>query len=136
MPFAQIHWLAVVVGTVAFMGLGFLWYGPLFGKPWLAAMEKLGRKREDMTMSPGLIVVNVVTAFISNLVLDLVILGFGATQWWVGLIAGAVVWVGVGATAATTSSVFEGRPWALWTIFFFYELVLYAGMGVVYTVWR
>lgn len=136
MPFNQIHWLAVVIGTVVFMALGFLWYGPFFGKPWLAAMEKMGKKRADLRMTPPLFVLNVVTAFITNIVLDLIIIAFGVSSWWMGLVAGAVVWVGVGATAATLSNVFEGRPWALWTIFFFYQIVLYAGMGLVYTVWR
>lgn len=136
MPFNQINWLAVIVGTVAFMVLGFLWYGPFFGKPWLSAMEKMGKKRQDMKMTAELFIINVVAAFITNLVLDLIIVAFNVSSWWMGLIAGAIVWIGIGATATTTSSVFEGRPWALWTIFFLYQLVVSAGMGLVFSIWR
>ncbi len=31
-----VSWLAVVVATVLSFGLGALWYGPLFGKAWMA----------------------------------------------------------------------------------------------------
>ncbi len=32
----DLDWLAVVVGAVVFMAVGWLWYGPLFGKQWSA----------------------------------------------------------------------------------------------------
>jgi hypothetical protein len=35
--FGDLDWVAILVGTVALMVLGFLWYGPLFGKKWAAA---------------------------------------------------------------------------------------------------
>jgi hypothetical protein len=33
-----VNWIAVVVAVVLLEGLGMLWYGPLFGKAWMAAM--------------------------------------------------------------------------------------------------
>lgn len=33
----EIDWIAVLAGTVAIVVLGWLWYGPLFGKKWSAA---------------------------------------------------------------------------------------------------
>mgnify|MGYP001090013640 CR=1 FL=1 len=33
--FGRVNWIAVVLGGVFSMILGFLWYGPLFGKLWL-----------------------------------------------------------------------------------------------------
>ncbi len=35
--FGDLDWIGVVVGTVAAMIIGTLWYGPLFGKPWSRA---------------------------------------------------------------------------------------------------
>ena len=29
-----VNWLAVVLGALAFLAVGALWYGPLFGKAW------------------------------------------------------------------------------------------------------
>jgi hypothetical protein len=34
----SIPWVGVLVAVVAAQIIGFLWYGPLFGKPWRAAM--------------------------------------------------------------------------------------------------
>lgn len=34
----DINYLAVVVAAIAAMVLGFVWYGPLFGKPWMQLM--------------------------------------------------------------------------------------------------
>ena len=33
-----INYLAVLVSAIAAMGLGYLWYGPIFGKQWVAMM--------------------------------------------------------------------------------------------------
>jgi biotin transporter BioY len=79
MQFAQVNWLAVIVGTVFNMVLGFLWYGPILGKPWLAAMEKMGKKRTDMKMSAVSFLLPLIGAFVSCLVLDLIIIAFGTT---------------------------------------------------------
>ncbi|HYW82372.1 MAG TPA: DUF1761 domain-containing protein [Spirochaetia bacterium] len=136
MQFAQVNWLAVIVGTVFNMVLGFLWYGPILGKPWLAAMEKMGKKRTDMKMSAVSFLLPLIGAFVSCLVLDLIIIAFGTHTWWMGLIAGAVVWIGVGASATLTAGVFEGRPTALWVIGFFYFLVIYVAEGFLFTVWK
>ena len=35
---ANLNWLAVIVGAVIAYGLGWLWYGPLFGKAWMGGL--------------------------------------------------------------------------------------------------
>ena len=37
MDFASVSWLGAVLGGFAFFLFGALWYGPLFGKQWMAA---------------------------------------------------------------------------------------------------
>jgi len=49
--FAGINWLAVLVGVVFSNALGFLWYGPLFSKPWLKA---LGKTEAEVQGSPSM----------------------------------------------------------------------------------
>lgn len=34
----DVNWLAIVAAAVAAFVVGFLWYGPLFGKRWADAM--------------------------------------------------------------------------------------------------
>ncbi len=36
-----VNWIAVAVGVVALEILGFLWYGPLFGTQWQAALGRV-----------------------------------------------------------------------------------------------
>ena len=55
MPFNQINWIAVVIGSVFNMILGALWYGPLFGKLWLRLIDK---KREEMQGSPAMYILS------------------------------------------------------------------------------
>jgi hypothetical protein len=134
--FLDVNWLAVVVGGVIFMVLGFLWYGPFFGKPWMAMMEKTGWKREQMRGTPVMYLVTLISALISSYVLALIIYKFNVTVWWHGLVYGAVVWVGIGATSMLTNSIFESRPKGLWALFGLYQLVVSMGLGVIFTVWR
>ena len=43
-----INYLAVVGAAVVAMGLGFLWFGPLFGKQWMASIGITPEKMETM----------------------------------------------------------------------------------------
>jgi hypothetical protein len=136
MSLFQINWIAWIIGAVAFVALGSLWYGPLFGRAWMAMMEKTGWKREQMKRSVGAYVVSFICAMAASYVLALLIRKWGVTVWWKGLLYGGIIWVGVGASAMLTNSMFESRPKGLWLLFSLYQLVLYAGLGVVYAVWR
>lgn len=45
MELSAINWLAVITATLVGFAIGFVWYGPLFGKPW---MESTGLTEEDV----------------------------------------------------------------------------------------
>jgi hypothetical protein len=36
-----VNWTAVIAGTVVCYGLGFLWFGPFFGKAWAAGSHNI-----------------------------------------------------------------------------------------------
>jgi hypothetical protein len=40
MEFSDINWLAIAIATLANIGLGLLWFGPLFGKFWRSELDK------------------------------------------------------------------------------------------------
>ena len=40
LDFAGLNWWAILVATVAAFVLGYVWYGPVFGKAWLVALGK------------------------------------------------------------------------------------------------
>jgi hypothetical protein len=131
--FAGVNWLAVLVGVIFSNALGFLWYGPFFAKPWMAL---IGKRPEDVQGSPMMYVITVVTSAITMVALDLLVIAMGGGGLLQGALAGAFIWIGVGATSSYVSNVFEMRPRGLWYINAGYNLVVFIVMGAVFAAWR
>ena len=96
MEFWPVNWVAVLIVVVFSQILGMLWYGPLFGKMWLGF---IGRKQEDMKMTGGTIGGSIVTA--------LVIGNMGITGVGGGILAAAVVWIGVRAMTSLNAALYS-----------------------------
>ncbi len=131
--FTQVNWIAVVLGAVFSMLLGFLWYGPLFGKLWL---RSIGKKAEELSGSAGMYVFAFLAALVSAYVLAVLVGALGITSWWRGAVLGGVVSVGIGSMAALVNGIFLRNPGASWLLFALYQLVLNAAEGLVFAVWR
>jgi hypothetical protein len=137
-----INYVAVVVAAIASMAIGFVWYGPLFGKSWIALsgvtpdkMEEMKKKGMTKTYIIGL-VMSFLTAFVlaSNAVVWEKYMGFsGVTAafnlavWpWLGfvlpLLAGSVLW--------------EGKPWKLYFLNIGYYLVAFLVISLILVYWR
>ena len=132
MDFSAINWLAVLVVTAFNMVLGMLWYGPLFGKYWL---KLIGKKRDEIESPGAAYIIPLVAAFISALALALIIESFALQTWWMGALAGALVWIGIGATALATNSVFEERSFGVWVLFCSYQLIVFIAAGILFIIW-
>jgi hypothetical protein len=132
MEFGSVNYIAVVLGAVFNMILGTLWYGPFFGKLWLRLINK---KQEEIEGSPWIYAASFVAAFVAALALALVVNAFGYTNFFQGLLAGAVVWFGFVATVTLTFSIFEGPPLKVWLLFAGYQLVIFLVEGGVFAVW-
>ena len=44
MKFGKLNYVAVLIAVVVTMGIGFTWFGPVFGAPW---MEEIGKTVAD-----------------------------------------------------------------------------------------
>ncbi len=57
-----INYLAILLCGVASMVLGYLWYGPLFGKPWMKMVgmtkEKMAAAKDSMPKTYGIMFVS------------------------------------------------------------------------------
>ena len=89
----SVNWFAVIVSLVANMAVGAIWYGPLFGKPW---MEELGLTQKDiesgnMVKDYGIAILN---SFLMAFILANVIAWSGASGVGGGLLAGFLMWLG------------------------------------------
>jgi hypothetical protein len=122
--------VAVVLGVVLMMVLGFLWYGPLFGRIWMAAR---GVTPEQMRMAnPGPAYAStVVAALITAVAMALLLSAAGARGAGPGAALGALVAVGVVATSQVSNGVFENRPWVVTLLYAAYQLVGLTLMGAI-----
>jgi hypothetical protein len=133
MCFSNVNVWAVLLGAVINMGLGMAWYSPLlFGDLWMRA---LGRSREEIGPAGVSYIASTVAAMVSAYVLALIVRGLGITTAGHGLLAGAVTWVGIGATATAVFAVFQGPPLATWAIHGAYQLVAFCLQGLLFALW-
>ena len=130
---AGINWLAVVVAAVATFALGGLWYGPLFGKTWMAASGMTEEKARQGNMAK---------IFGTSFVLELLaacnlamFLGAESTLTG-GLFAGlavGLIWVG---GAIGVLYLFEHRSFAHWFVNAGYHTVAFTMMGTILGAWH
>ena len=106
----DLDWLAVVVGAVVFMAIGFIWYGPLFGKQWSGFT--------GIPMQSGAPATDrLVWTFVYSFVLSAAVNYFGALDDIEhAIISGLLLGVFVTGAAAYSMVVWEKRPRGLWFI--------------------
>ncbi|MDE2969955.1 MAG: DUF1761 domain-containing protein, partial [Chloroflexota bacterium] len=108
--FGDLNYFAVAVAIVLNMALGAIWYGPAFGKPWMALnnlTEEMIREKGGATK--GYIVAVIVSAVIA-FVIALLAEAVGVANAGEGAILGAVAGVGFVMTTFGVSYVFESKP--------------------------
>jgi hypothetical protein len=133
-----INYLAVLVAGIVAMGLGALWYGPLFGKPWMRMAGLTPESIRSMKMNPA---VAMTLMFIGCLVMAYVLahaLVFGSTYLNDATVAGGMMgafWYWLGFVMPVTAGVYlwEGKSWKLWFLNASYYLVALLLMGAILT---
>ncbi|MBI3331672.1 DUF1761 domain-containing protein [Candidatus Peregrinibacteria bacterium] len=140
MPEIPLNYTAIVIAAVLNMVVGFLWFGPLFGKHWIkmmgftsADMEKAKKKG----MAP-----TYVMAFVASLIMAFVLAHslifasdyLGVTGPMAGAQAGFWNWLGFIAPVTAGSVFWEEKSWKLWALTNGHYLVSLVLMGVVLAV--
>ncbi len=136
-PPVDINYFAVVGAAVAAMIVGFLWYGPLFGKAWMQLMN-FDKKKIDAAKKKGM-GKTYVLAFASTLIMSYILAHFvdytQAATFVDGAIAGIWLWLGFIATVQIGSVLWEGKPVKLYVINTLHYLVALVVMGGILAVW-
>src|SRR5258706_5014894 len=136
-----VNYLAVLVAALLSMVLGSLWYGPVFGKPW---MKMVGMSKGCMKdMKPGdmgklygiQFVGSLFMAFILAHALVFASAYLGESGVSAGLQTGFWNWLGFVAPVTLTSVLWEGKSWKLWLLNNGYYLTLLCMMGVLLALW-
>jgi|SRR3989344_4496687 len=132
----MINYLAVLVAAIAAHVLGFLWYGPLFGKKWMQLM-KLTDKDKEKAKQKGMATA-MVGSFLSTLVMAGVLaflVDLAGASVANGLMLGFLTWLGFLATSQMGMVFWENKPWALYMLQTGHYLVSLLVMGAILGVW-
>lgn len=129
----HINYLAVLVTTVLGFLIGGLWYGPLFGKIW---MREIGLT-EDTIKKSSMIRIFGLTILL-NIVIALNLSAFLGPKpdMMFGLLAGLAVGIGWVAASLGIIYLFSRKSLTLYLVDAFYQVVIYALMGLIIGAWK
>lgn len=135
-----VNYMAVIACTVMAMALGFVWYGPLFGKQWRHEMGMTLEDMKNMKMSPGMAyglmaVGSLVFAYVLAVTLGISKEAFGGLELAMALQGGFWLWLGFVATTQLGVVLWEGKSWKLFFINTSYSLVSMLAMASIIALW-
>ena len=137
-----VNYLAVLVAAIASMVIGSLWYGPLFGKQWMAwsgmsPADLESAKQKGMAKSYAIMFVgSLVMAYVLAHALVFASAYLEAEGVSAGLTVGIWNWLGFVAPVTLGTVLWEGKPWKLWIINNGYYVVTLLVMGVILALWH
>jgi hypothetical protein len=130
---SHLHWIAVIIAAIVGFPLGALWYGPLFGRPWMAATGITKERAQQANMTRVY-----ATTLLLNLVIGTSLAMFIGPEANLldGLFAGFMAGFTFVAAAFGISYLFEFRPIKLWLINAGYQVVVFSVMGAILGAWH
>jgi hypothetical protein len=124
-----IDWLAVLLAAAAHQAIGFLWYGPLFGRLW---MERRGITREQAAAGGAApIAVATVASLVMSAAFALLLTIPPNVSVVNGVIWGLVLGAGFVATTTIINGVFEARDRTVIVLYAAYEIIALMVMGAI-----
>ena len=141
MSAVPVNYLAILVAAIASMVLGFLWYGPLFGKMWMK-WQNFSHEHVERAKAKGMnkeYAIAFVAALVMAYVLQHAIVFAGTylamTGLSAGLMSGFFNWLGFVAPVTLGAVLWEGKSWKLWCLLNAYQLVSLLVMGAILAKW-
>ena len=133
----EVNYLAVLIVALVNFFIGFLWYGPIFGKAWISAMKfsqsDIKKGKEKGMIGPMFI------AFITSIVTTFVLAVFvglaGADSVIDGAYIGILIWFGFFLTTSIGSMLWEGKSASLFYLNTAYDLVRFIVMAAILVAW-
>lgn len=138
-PEVSVNWWAVLLATAAAMAIGFVWYGPFFGKQWLKLVGLKKTDAEKNWKAPMLTMLAM--AFVQAFILKHFIV-YAAyfypdmSDLSIGLIVAFWAWVGFVLPVIVSNNMFARRSMDLTKIDASNVLVALLVMGAILAVWN
>lgn len=145
-PAVHFNILAMIAAVLANMFIGFLWFGPIFGRPWAKEMgyniDEMKPDSAQMTKSMILMIVGtILSVFVLAHIVEVwrpSVWGQGADQaaWTYGFFSGFFTWIGFHVPMLLGQIAWESRSWKLFIINAGYHFVSLQAIGMILSYWR
>lgn len=145
-PHIVLNWAAIAVATVAAFLIGWIWYGPLFGKPWAKAMGIKMDKKPDPAVMMKAMGLQLLGLFLTTFVLAHTSQVWRASVWGIsgqdgssmmyGCYAALFTWIGFYVPLQLGKISWEMKPWKLFFINAGHDLVTLWVIAQILTHWR
>lgn len=129
---ANINWLSILAASLSAFVIGGIWYGPLFGKAWMAASGKTENELQQRNMVQ-VFTVSLLLILIAAINLEMFIGSEGTLNY--GMFAGLLAGIGWVATFMGVIYLFEKRSLKLWLINAGYSVIALTLMGSILGAW-
>jgi len=129
----EVNFLAIFVASIAATIVGALWYGPLFGKSWVA-LSGMSKKDLDKIKKKGrgkIYFINFIATLVTVWVLAELFLLLSVNTIEGALTAGALLWLGFPAMMISAGVLWENDPFNLYLINAGYWLVSLEIMSII-----
>ncbi|RPJ40479.1 MAG: DUF1761 domain-containing protein [Candidatus Latescibacterota bacterium] len=135
MSSVSMNYLAVLVGAIVSVAIGFLWYMPfLFGNAWMQATGKT-KEQVEKDFHPSKIVWALVCGFLISYTLARFIDWTGRNTAGGGAFIGLLAGVGFIGAIQLVNDLFEGRPRKLFYVYWLHHLVELVLIGAILGAW-
>lgn len=131
--------LAVLVAGLVPMAVGFFWYGPIFGKKWMAFVgkteEEIAAEMNPLKTYGVTVLMSILTAYVFAHVLLAFSSATGETGLMAGLQGGFWMWLGFVFTTQWNEVGFAGKEVGHWLLDTGASLLNLLIMGVILSLW-
>ncbi|MFI5185992.1 MAG: DUF1761 domain-containing protein [Chitinophagales bacterium] len=134
--FSHIHWLAVLVGALAYFFLGAIWYSALFRNAWIKAAGVNVNDPNAKKGMAGIMISSFITIVVTTVGIALLIARISSGGWMTGCKIGLIAGVCFSAATICNSYLYEKRPMALSAINSFYNIFGCVIAGIIISIWK
>ena len=128
-----INWLAVIAASLVGFVIGFIWYGPLFGKAWMEAVGLDEEKAQKGNMAK----IFGVTFLLQLIMAYCLAMFFGnEIDLQQGAFYGFLTGFGWVATAIAVNALYEQKSWKYIFINGGFWIIVFTLMGLILGAWK
>ena len=136
-----VNYLAVIASAILMMIIGYVWYGPLFGKLWAALSglpEGAMSNSKSREVRISYVIMAIASLLMSFILAHAIIFAetyMQLTGFIAGMLVGVMNWLGFVVPVSIGTVLWERKPWKLWSINAGYYLVALVVSGAILGLW-